>query len=250
METTIRTPDIRRIGRDEAFALAATEYERYVDVLRGLDDAAWATQTECPDWHVLDMARHVLGACHACASPRRLVHQLRQGRKWAAAHGRPEIDGINAVQVEERQHLRPAEVVAELERRTRAAVRGRRMVPGPVRRIDVGDGSGGSLLLGELMEVIYTRDTWMHRVDTLRAIGRLDELALTPEHDGRLVEDVVAEWAALHGQPFTLTLSGPAGGRFVQGRDGPELDLDAVEFMRTLSGRERGEDLLGRTVLF
>ncbi|MFP5308775.1 MAG: maleylpyruvate isomerase family mycothiol-dependent enzyme [Actinomycetes bacterium] len=250
MDTLVETSSIRRIGRDEAFDLAATEYRRYVDVLEGLAPDEWRARTDCPDWHVLDMARHVLGACHGCASIRQSLHQVRAGRRWAAAHGRPEIDGINAVQVAERQHLGPAEVVTRLRHTAPAAVRGRRRVPAPLRRIDVGDGAGGPLRLGFLMEVIYTRDVWMHRVDTLRAVGRLDRAVLTPEHDGRLVADVVAQWAEEHGQPFDLTLDGPAGGRFRQGTGGPALHLDAVAFMRTLSGREPGQGLLGHPVLF
>ena len=36
--------------------------------------------------------------------------------------------------------------------------------------------------LGYLVDVIYLRDMWMHRVDTSRAVGR--PLVLTAEHDG------------------------------------------------------------------
>lgn len=250
MDTLIDTRDLPRIGRGEAFDLAAAEYGRYLDVLRGLGADDWYVRTECPDWHVLDVARHVLGACEGCASPLQMASQVRRGKRWASEHGRPEIDGINAVQVADRQALSPDEVVTGLERRAAAAVRGRKRVPGLARRIDVGDGSGGPLQLGFLMEVIYTRDTWMHRVDTLCALGRLDQVVLTPSHDGRLVADVVAQWAEEHGQPFTLTLDGPAGGRFRQGDGRPELHLDAVKFMRTLSGREPGEGLLEHAVLF
>lgn len=250
MDTLIDASRITRITRDEAFDLAATAYDRYVDVLRGLDAIEWQARTECPDWDVRQMAVHVLGACESCISPRQQIRQVAKGKRWARRHGRPEIDGINAVQVADRDHLTPTQVVAALERQTPRAVRARRRVPGLARRIDVGDGSGGSMTLGWLMEVIYTRDTWMHRVDTLRAVARPGEVVLTPDHDGRLVADVVAQWAGEHGQPFTLTLDGPAGGRFHQGTGGPELRLDAVEFMRTLSGREQGEGLLGHTILF
>jgi len=37
-------------------------------------------------------------------------------------------------------------------------------------------------------------------------------MVLTPDHDARIVADVVAEWAGRHGRPFTLHLTGPAGG--------------------------------------
>lgn len=61
----------------------------------------------------------------------------------------------------------------------------------------------------------------------------------------------MAEWARRHGRPFTLHLTGPAGGAYVQGPgDGAELTLDAVEFCRILSGRATGDGLLGRRVPF
>jgi hypothetical protein len=87
----------------------------------------------------------------------------------------------------------------------------------------------------------------MHRVDAARATGR--ELELTADHDGRIVEDVVAAWARRHGQPFTLTLTGPAGGTYTsRGRDdteeGVELELDAIEFCRILAGRAEAQGLL------
>lgn len=74
---------------------------------------------------------------------------------------------------------------------------------------------------------------------------------LTPEHDGRLVADVVGEWARRHGRPFTLRLTGPAGGHFAAGGGGDEtVELDAVEFCRILSGRAPGVGLLARPVRF
>lgn len=63
-------------------------------------------------------------------------------------------------------------------------------------------------------------------------------MTLTPEHDGRIVANVVADWAGRHKGPFDLTLTGPAGGRYrVSDRDGERHELDAVEFCRRLSGR-------------
>jgi hypothetical protein len=48
-----------------------------------------------------------------------------------------------------------------------------------------------------------------------------------------------------------LTLTGPAGGRYVAGGgSGEELVLDAVEFCRTLSGRASGTGLLAQPVPF
>ena len=52
-----------------------------------------------------------------------------------------------------------------------------------------------------------------------------------------IVADVVAEWADRHGKDFTLTLTGPAGGSWKNGENGPVLTLDAVDFCRALSSR-------------
>jgi hypothetical protein len=90
----------------------------------------------------------------------------------------------------------------------------------------------------------------MHRIDLARATGR--EPTLTPEHDGVIVADIVAEWAERHGQPYRLTLTGPAGGAWSAGDvDGADrITLDAVEFCRILSGRESADGLLRTHVPF
>jgi hypothetical protein len=102
--------------------------------------------------------------------------------------------------------------------------------------------------MGFLFDVVLTRDTWMHRMDITRATGREPEL--DSDHDGVLVDDVVREWAQRHGQPYRLTLTGPAGGTWFSGSGGPDLKLDAVEFCRVLSGRGSGEGLLAEQVPF
>lgn len=88
----------------------------------------------------------------------------------------------------------------------------------------------------------------MHRVDITRATGL--PLELTADHDGRLVTDVVAEWARRHSRPFTLHLEGPAGGTYVSGHGGEEITIDAVEYCRILAGRGIGSGLLGQPVPF
>lgn len=93
--------------------------------------------------------------------------------------------------------------------------------------------------VGYLVDVILTRDPWMHRVDIARATGV--PLDLTADHDGVLVDDVVRDWGRRHGRSVTLHLTGPAGGDWVFGTEGPSLEYDAIEFCRLLSGRgDRG----------
>jgi hypothetical protein len=75
----------------------------------------------------------------------------------------------------------------------------------------------------------------MHRLDIAAATGRRAEL--TADHDRVIVADVVAEWADRSGKDFTLILTGPAGGQWTVGVDGPVLELDAIDFCRVLAGR-------------
>ena len=69
-------------------------------------------------------------------------------------------------------------------------------------------------------------------------------MELTADHDGRLVADIVGEWASLHGDPFDLVLNGAAGGTFSQGTNGERVEIDAITFIRILSGRLPGTGVL------
>ena len=93
-----------------------------------------------------------------------------------------------------------------------------------------------------LLDVGFTRDVWCHRLDISCATGR--PMHLTADHDGRLVADIVGEWASIHREPFDMVLEGPAGGKFTQGVNGERVEIDAMEFIRTLSGRLPGSGVL------
>jgi hypothetical protein len=56
--------------------------------------------------------------------------------------------------------------------------------------------------------------------------------------------------AARHARPFILELTGPAGATFTVGTDGVHLRMDAIEFCRTLSGRDTGTGILATPVTF
>ena len=96
--------------------------------------------------------------------------------------------------------------------------------------------------------MILTRDARMHRIDLSRAIDR--DVALTSDHDGRIIADVVAEWGRRHGAPYSLSLTGPAGGTFASGSADDVIEMDALEFCRVVSGRESGSGLLSVQVPF
>jgi uncharacterized protein (TIGR03083 family) len=239
---------ISRISGAEAPLLARTAYQRLAHLLEDLPEDDWSRPTDCAGWDVWSMVAHVAGATAFCSSIGEGLRQARAGRRLARGTDRPLIDGINDVQIRERSGRSPAELLQEIQRSIPKAVHRRASYPRLLRRVQIPDPVVGSVSLGELMDVIYTRDAWMHRVDLARATEQ--PLELTPEHDGRVVADVVRDWANRHARPFLLELAGPAGGSYASGADGESHDLDAIEFCRILSGRGTGPGLLRTRVLF
>lgn len=233
------------IGTDEGVRLSRVQYQRLVDVLRSLDDDAWRADTDCTGWTVKDVASHVLGNLDCQRSVFEFVRQVSHG--WRIDRKNP-YEGLNAYQVRSHAAMPPADLVDTMARTVEPALRTRAKVPKALRQairptLDV----SGRVSMGFVLDTIFLRDTYMHRVDVCRATGR--ELVVDAT-EARIVEDMVEEWADRHGQPFRLTLTGPAGGTFARGSGGPELTCDAVEWTRINSGRAPGEGLLGVRVQY
>jgi uncharacterized protein (TIGR03083 family) len=256
--TTTRVEDVPPIGRAEAAALTSLEHQRVLGLLRSLDDDDWTRPTACTEWDVRALSGHLLGAMEGFGSVRALVH-LGLAARRAAGDG-DVVDGMTAVQVAERADLTRRQLLDRMEAAAPRTERFRARVPALVRRArmrqDVG-GTSETWTLAYLLDVILLRDAWMHRMDVAEATDRTP--VLTADHDGRIVADVVAEWARRHARPFTLHLTGPAGGTFTGAGAGAgattqvageELTLDAVAFCRILSGRAEGHGLLTQEVPF
>jgi uncharacterized protein (TIGR03083 family) len=246
---TAKRPRRSILDRPTLMSLAATEYDQFALMLSRLDAVEWTRATECPGWDVRAMASHVLGMAEMAASIREGLRQQMAAKKRGGIF----IDALTALQVEQRTDLTPDDVTRRFEVVGPRAAKARKRVPGLVRNRKlpmpqlVGDAME-DWTIGFLVDTILTRDTWMHRVDISRAVGR--PLEISAGHDGVLVADVVAEWAGRHGKPCELTLTGAAGGRWSFGAGGPTVELDAIELARTVSGREPTTEVLNTLVPF
>jgi uncharacterized protein (TIGR03083 family) len=250
MTTTVTdVASIAKISHDEAMELAETEFARTLSLLRQLTGDQWQAQTVCQLWDVRAMVAHVLGMTEAQASISQFAHDFRAARNRS---GGLMIDAMTAVQVRDRADLTPAQLTDRLAEVAPLAVRARRRTPAlarwAIRMKQDPPFDAHRWKFGYLVDTIFTRDTWMHRLDVCRATGH--DMVLSPGHDGRLVTDVTAEWARAHGRPFTLILTGPAGGQWSQGSDGEHLTLDALEFCWILAGRAPGTGLLATKIPF
>lgn len=231
------------IDTKEGAELSRVQYTRFTDALRTLSGEEWAAPTDCTDWTVKDVAAHVLGNLECQRSTPEFLRQAAAG--WRRNPKSP-YDGLNAYQVDKAKALPPADLVDRLTTILEPALRHRVRIPKALRlgirpKLDV----AGRVSMAFVLDTIYTRDAFMHRVDVARATGH--DLVLD-DVERRIVADMVEEWAARHGKPYRLTLTGPAGGTF--GNGGEEITMDAVEWSRVMSGRGSGDGLLRTLVQY
>ena len=246
-ETSTHPRVARALTPAEAALVCLTEYRRTVDLLTELEPADWEQPTDCTRWTVRDIVGHLAGAaCNTGLTT--MVPLALRGLRARRVQRLPElVDGMNEVQI--RHHANDTRVqLVETLRSAAPRQAELRRHPHWYGRLMRFISSGQMISMRDLYVRILNRDLWIHRIDICRATGK--EIQLTADHDARVVEDVVAAWAARHRKPFTLRLHGAAGGTYARGVNGESLQLDAVDFCRIVSGRDWGAGLLGTAVIF
>jgi len=194
-----------RIDRPEARRLAEEEFQRFAKLAAELTPDEWTLPTDCSAWDVRKIALHVLGSADAQASVREFAHQLRGGlplNKQIDSHHW--VDGLNELQIRERARLSDAELVGQLKEAGPKAVRGLRRAP--VDAVPAVPRSASSRS--------STSSTWdspatsgaIASTSARRPAGRWSPRQMMT---ACLVADIVAEWAAIHGQPFDLGAGRP-----------------------------------------
>ena len=240
---------IKRITHDEAMAIAAVENRKFDEQLRSLDADDWSRPTACDRWDVRAVAAHVVGSAAGQISPREFLRQVRAGKPVVQEIGAQYWwDGMNEIQVRERAGLTTDELIAEWARNAERARVARTKMPRLIARLPLLNlpAPVGRQPLAYLFDIGFTRDVWAHRMDIAAATGR--PMDLDAEHDGRIVADIVAEWAATHGEPFVLELTGPAGGTYTAGGGGEVVCIDTLDFISILAERATGAGVLRNTL--
>jgi uncharacterized protein (TIGR03083 family) len=246
---TIDVESIFRIEHDEAMKITEEENRRFGDMMRSLSPDQWGVQTECTRWDVRAMAAHLVGSAASQASPREFFRQKRGGKPICKELVSPFWwDGMNELQVRERSSMTTDQLIAEWDTESVRALRSRSKLPRPIARLKLLHlpDPVGRQPLAYLFDIGFTRDVWAHRIDIAHASGA--DPGHDADHDGRILADIVAEWASTHHEPFTLVVEGPAGGTFTRGTAGEEVHIGVVDFIRTLAERTTASGVLAHTL--
>jgi uncharacterized protein (TIGR03083 family) len=246
---SVDVTSITRIDHDEAMQITAVENRKFGELMETLSPTHWSTATECTLWDVRAMAAHLVGSAASQASPREFWRQKRGGRPICKELDSPLWwDGMNELQVRERASSTTEQLITEWTTVSAKALKSRTKMSRPIAGLKLLNlpEPVGRQPLSYLFDIGFTRDVWAHRIDIAHAI------AMEPDHDavhdGRILADIIAEWAATHGEPFTLVLDGPAGGTFVRGIGGEEVHISVVDFVRTLTERTTASGILQHTL--
>ncbi len=244
--------------RTDARQVALAAYQQLFDLLAALSAADWAAPTCCGEWTVRDMTGHLLGAARANASLRENLRQQIWGLRHRRRYGNNPLDATNARQIADHAPLDSNHLLNALRDVAPKAVQARMRMPALMRAVTVplstsGSSASGmprSVNVGHLVDIVYTRDVWMHTIDIARATER--PLDATAPINRRIIADVMAEWTHRHRQPFDILLTGPAGAHYrtANSTDHTPVEHDAIEFCRILSGRAPGQGLTATRVLF
>ena len=277
---TLEAASVTPVSPDEAAALASVQIERLLALLEQFDPADWEKPTYCSLWNVRQVVAHLAGALGAYADWERLLERSvpwTQGKadqpdvtmpifladlagvpveRWKEyrQRGFVPLDALNQFEVDQRAHATPASLIAELRAVGLAAIANRLRLPDAVRSVQL-PVAGVKAPVRYLLDVIYPRDMWMHRMELALATGR--PIIRTTDHEGRLTALVMRDLSlrlnrALVNRSIVYRLAGPDGGVYHFGPStSPEvvLAMDCVEFHLLASGRKSAADVRRSTTV-
>lgn len=242
--------NIAPVTKEEAAVLAQFEVNQVLNLLDQLEGDDWTQPTDCTEWNVRDMTAHLAGACAGWSSwgefRRQGVFNPHMFKTVVT------VDALNIRQLEDRADRNPCELIDELREVGPKAVRTRENLPGLVRKVHIpAQPMPGFMSLAYLVDVIYPRDQWMHRMDICRATGK--DLVITPGHDERMLDLVMLDIAKKRKGKVSIqvNITGAVNAAYQLGDGGPqaEIDIDYLTLNRRSSGRITVDEALEDTVI-
>jgi uncharacterized protein (TIGR03083 family) len=236
--TAVLAGEIGRAGRERCRVHRDAEIQAWHDMLASIEGTEWQRRTVCDAWDVADIAGHLIGQAEDVIKPWSFPRRFRKGKR--VYPGVPRFDAHMMVQADEHRGTPPAELRAVFDRTWAKATRAISRNPELIRRVTM-NVEGLPMALGYVWDILLARDLWMHRDDVCQALGRsFDAGPYAEEIIAQVVYDVdtLPFWGER--PAVVLELTGQGGGIYRLGRDEPvgRAAVDAVSYMRTLSGRD------------
>lgn len=235
---------LHRPSTKEYAALARSELAAFVTALEQLDPADWSRPTPCTLWDVHGVAAHQAGHVQ---SGRGLWGVVAQANPVATfgylRRGMSSLDAMNQKQVDMRRDRSPAELIREIREGTLRSIAARSRLNPLSARVPLPVPPAGMMRLRELLQRIFSRDMWIHRLDIADATGRAFELS--GDHNALMLALVLEDTARFvrkrsPAANVTLHLQGDGGGtwQLADGRAAPvALSLPVTDFVRRSAGR-------------
>lgn len=238
IESLAVAAELTQTDRDEAATIGLAEGQACLALIRRFRDDDWQRPTDCPEWDVRTMVAHLVGQCEDGMDLRTLLRRELTGR--LRYRGRAGVDAHMAAQVDDHRGETGRYLAERFAQLWPRAITARHQMPQLLRRVPINPGTPGAgrWRLGYLVDVIYNRDLWMHRIDLSRAtrlpfaIGGHDQQIVA-----QVIRDLARNWS---GAAIALELTGPAGGAWLIGFRDPiaAVRADAIAYLRALAGRD------------
>ena len=238
--TAVLAEQIGRADRARCRLHRDAELQAWHDLLASIEGDDWHRRTVCDEWDVADIAGHLIGHAEDVIKPWSFPRRWLKNKR--VYPGVPRFDAHMMVQADEHRGTPPAEVRALFDRLWAKATRAISRNPELIRRFTMQVEDAPPFSLGYIRDILLARDLWMHRDDVCQALGRpFDAGPYADELIGQVVYDLEASGPFWADRPAVLLeLTGQGGGTYQVGRGEPvgRASVDAVSYMRTLSGRD------------
>ncbi|MFC6161877.1 maleylpyruvate isomerase family mycothiol-dependent enzyme [Kribbella jiaozuonensis] len=245
--TAVLAEQIGRADRPRCRVHREAELQAWHELLASIEGDEWHRRTVCDEWDVADIAGHLIGQAEDVVRPLSFPRRFRKGKR--VYPGIPRFDAHMMVQADEHRGTPPAELRAQFDEVWAKASHRISRNPELMRRMTMQVDDVPRMSLGYVRDILLARDLWMHRDDVCQALGRsFDAGPYVEELIAQVVYDLEAAGPFWGERPaVVLELTGPGGGTYQLGRGEPvgRAAVDAVAYMRTLSGRDDAPAVTG-----